>query len=79
MLGADDRLLVLTDGFTEALTRPVSSMASRASTPSSPAWQSGGGTPLQALIRQVREFEAGRPAFDDMAAILLSLGRTAAP
>jgi CheY-like chemotaxis protein len=33
---------------------------------------------LQALIRQVREFEASRSAFDDMAAVLLSLGRTAA-
>jgi CheY-like chemotaxis protein len=34
--------------------------------------------PVQALIRQVREFEAGRPAFDDMAAVPLSLGRAAA-
>ena len=28
---------------------------------------------LQQLVEQVREFEAGRPAFDDMAAILLSV------
>ena len=30
--------------------------------------------PLPSLIRDVRAFEAGLPAFDDMAAILLTLG-----
>jgi hypothetical protein len=28
---------------------------------------------LEALIREVRSFEAGQPASDDMAAVLLSL------
>lgn len=69
-----DRLLVVTDGFTEAndpdgalygderVATFVSSLE-----PSDPA-------PLQRLLVNVRQFEAGRPASDDTAAILLSLG-----
>jgi hypothetical protein len=36
------------------------------------------GTLLPALVREVHAFEAGRPAADDMAAVLLSLGKDAA-
>ena len=34
------------------------------------------GQSLRKLVEQVREFEAGRPAFDDMAAILLAMNAT---
>ena len=69
-----DRLLVVTDGFTEA-NDPDGALYSdeRVATfvtslePSDPA-------PLQRLLVNVRQFEAGRPASDDTAAILLSLG-----
>jgi len=69
-----DRLLVVTDGFTEA-NDPDGALYGdeRVATfvtslePSDPA-------PLQRLLVNVRQFEAGRPASDDTAAILLSLG-----
>lgn len=68
-----DRLLIVTDGFTEAHD-PGNSVYGEARVE---AFLSGLGTseaePLKRLAGQVRAFEAGRPAFDDMAAILLSL------
>ncbi len=73
MLNPGDRLLVLTDGFTEAHdladsvygeTRIEEFLADLAPSEA---------RPLKRLVGQVRVFEAGRPAFDDMAAILLSL------
>jgi phosphoserine phosphatase RsbU/P len=77
VLGTDDRLLIVTDGFTEAHDPagqlygdpPIEAFVA--------ALQGPADQPLQTLIRQVREFEGGRPAFDDMAAILLSLGKAA--
>jgi phosphoserine phosphatase RsbU/P len=73
MLNPGDRLLVLTDGFTEAHD-PANTIYGEAKieaffaelTPSEHE-------PLKRLAGQVRAFECGRPAFDDMAAILLSL------
>jgi sigma-B regulation protein RsbU (phosphoserine phosphatase) len=73
-LAADDRLVIVTDGFTEAqaadeslfgddrLLAFVSSM-----TPDEPA-------PLRRLVVDVRAFENGGPAADDMAAMLVSVG-----
>jgi phosphoserine phosphatase RsbU/P len=71
--GAGDVILVLTDGFTEAADpadelfgdERIASYMTQAD-PSDPDL-------LPALVRRVREFEAGRPPSDDMAALLLSL------
>jgi sigma-B regulation protein RsbU (phosphoserine phosphatase) len=71
--GAGDTVLVLTDGFTEAADPAgelfgddrVASYMTQAD-PSDPDL-------LPALVRQVRDFEAGRPPSDDMAALVLSL------
>jgi sigma-B regulation protein RsbU (phosphoserine phosphatase) len=68
-----DVLLVLTDGFTEAAD-PGGALFGEARIeqylaahdPRSPGL-------LEALVSEVRSFEAGQPAFDDMAAVLLSL------
>nr|WP_309486546.1 fused response regulator/phosphatase [Ancylobacter mangrovi] len=71
-LNEGDRLLVVTDGFTEAQSaagelfgedRVGAFFADGA-----------GGQVLTRLATQVRAFEAGLPAFDDMAAILLTFG-----
>ena len=78
-LGPGDRLLIVTDGFTEAHD-PADCMYGEArveeflgSLPGSEA------EPLKRLADAVRAFEAGRPAFDDMAAILLSIDPTSNP
>ncbi len=75
----NDRILIVTDGFTEAndpngilygedrIDEFMASLEDRAE------------APLQRLVGQVRTFEGGRPAFDDIAAILLSLGASATP
>jgi phosphoserine phosphatase RsbU/P len=71
--GAGDAILVLTDGFTEAADPAgelfgddrVASYMTQAD-PSDPDL-------LLALVRRVRDFEAGRPPSDDMAALVLSL------
>ena len=78
VLSPGDRLLIVTDGFTEAHDpgnavygegRVEGFLADLA--PSE-------GQPLKQLASQVRVFEAGRPAFDDMAALLLSFEPAAA-
>jgi phosphoserine phosphatase RsbU/P len=72
-LSAGDQLLIVTDGFTEAHD-PGNAIYGEARVE---AFLSGletsAGEPLKRLAGQVRAFEAGRPPFDDMAAILLSL------
>jgi sigma-B regulation protein RsbU (phosphoserine phosphatase) len=73
-LAAGDAVLVLTDGFTEAADPAgelfgddrIASYMTQAN-PSDPDL-------LPALVRRVREFEAGLPPSDDMAALLLTLG-----
>ena len=72
-LAPDDRLLIVTDGFTEA-NDPAGELFGEARIETFLA-QAGSGQPatLRRLVEKVREFEAGRPAFDDMAAILLSM------
>jgi phosphoserine phosphatase RsbU/P len=71
---AGDAILVLTDGFTEAADPAgelfgddrIASYMTQAN-PTDPDL-------LPALVRRVREFEAGQPPSDDMAALLLTLG-----
>ena len=73
-LAPGDHLLMITDGFTEAHdlqdalygdARVARFMAAVA--PGDPA-------ALARLAGEVRAFAAGRPAFDDMAALLLAYG-----
>jgi sigma-B regulation protein RsbU (phosphoserine phosphatase) len=72
-LASGDRFLVVTDGFTEA-HHPDGSLYGEARVseflagldPSEPE-------PLQRLVGLVRTFEGGLPAFDDVAALLLSV------
>ena len=72
-LAPGDRLLIVTDGFTEAHD-PGNSVYGEARVEAFlTALVASEPEPLKSLARQVRAFEAGRPAFDDMAAILLSL------
>jgi len=79
VLGADDQLLVVTDGFTEAHDASRALYGDARVEAFVAALRDRAGEPLQTLIGQVRAFEAGQPAFDDMAAILLSLGTAAGP
>jgi phosphoserine phosphatase RsbU/P len=73
-LGPDDRLLIVTDGFTEAHD-PGDSLYGEARIEAFLAGLAAADRqPLRRLADQVRAFESGRPPFDDMAAILLSLG-----
>ncbi len=78
VLSTGDRLLVLTDGFTEAHDANRQLFGEARIETFTAELQNGTVQPLRKLMQQVRDFEAGQPAFDDMAAILLSLG-TAAP
>ena len=72
MLAPGDRLLIVTDGFTEAHD-PDDSMYGEARVEEFLTSLAPSETePLKRLAALVRAFEAGRPAFDDMAAILLS-------
>ncbi|WP_371346599.1 PP2C family protein-serine/threonine phosphatase [Ancylobacter sp. IITR112] len=77
-LGAGERLMVVTDGLTEAHDhagalygeeRVGDFLAALGHEPS----------PLPHLAAAVRAFEAGLPAFDDMAALLLTLDPPGAP
>ena len=68
-----DRVLVVTDGFTEAHDPKGQCMARRKVEEFLLGLEQSEPEPLKRLAGQVRAFEAGRPAFDDMAAILLSL------
>jgi phosphoserine phosphatase RsbU/P len=73
-LSAGDRLLIVTDGFTEAHD-PGNAVYGEAKVEAFLTdLEASEGQPLKRLAGQVRAFEGGRPAFDDMAAILLSLG-----
>lgn len=73
-LSPGDRLLVVTDGFTEA-AQPDGTLFGEAPIA---AYLAGlpadEPEPLQRLVGQIRAYEAGLPASDDVSAILLSLG-----
>ncbi len=71
-LGPDDRLLIVTDGFTEAHD-PGDSLFGEARVEAFLAGLAAAERePLRRLADHVRAFESGRRPFDDMAAILLS-------
>jgi sigma-B regulation protein RsbU (phosphoserine phosphatase) len=79
VLAENDRVLIVTDGFTEA-NAPSGAMYGEERIDAFMATlENHAMQPLQRLVKDVRSFEAGRPASDDMAAILLSLGNAAEP
>jgi sigma-B regulation protein RsbU (phosphoserine phosphatase) len=71
-LGAGDRLLAVTDGITEAAA-PDGALYGEGPVE---AWLAATGleAPLGALIAEVRAHEAGAPASDDVAAVMLRIG-----
>jgi sigma-B regulation protein RsbU (phosphoserine phosphatase) len=69
-----DRLLVVTDGFTEAHDPKGALYGDGKVVEFVASLQPGEVAPLKKLSGAVRAFEAGRPASDDMAAILLTYG-----
>jgi sigma-B regulation protein RsbU (phosphoserine phosphatase) len=73
-LAPGDRLLILTDGFTEAHDPQAALYGDDRVAAFMAAVQPGEADPLTRLVGDVRAFEAGRPAFDDMAALLVTYG-----
>jgi sigma-B regulation protein RsbU (phosphoserine phosphatase) len=72
-----DAILILTDGFTEAAD-PTGQLFGDDRIAMLMQQAGAGDTGLlSTLVRQVRDFEGGLPPSDDMAAILLSLGKGA--
>lgn len=71
-LGAGDRLLAVTDGITEAAA-PDGAMYGEAPVA---GWLSAADfeAPLSGLLAEVRAHEAGAPASDDVAAVMLRIG-----
>jgi sigma-B regulation protein RsbU (phosphoserine phosphatase) len=76
-LAPNDRLLIVTDGFTEAHDPSGQLYGEERVATFMATLDDRAEMPLARLVSDVRSFEAGRPAFDDMAAILLSLGHPA--
>jgi PAS domain S-box-containing protein len=73
-LQAGDQLLVVTDGITEAAD-PMDAQFGEARVEAFlAALEPGEAQPLMRLVGAVRAFEAGRPAFDDVAAIFMQIG-----
>ncbi len=75
-LSPDDSLLIVTDGFTEANDPDGQLFGEERIEGFLAEADPRSGQSLRKLVDQVREFEAGRPAFDDMAAILLAMNAT---
>ena len=76
-LGAGERLLVVTDGLTEAHDH-AGDLYGEERVGAFLAALGNEAAPLPRLATAVRAFEAGLPAFDDMAALLLTLDAPAA-
>jgi len=72
---AGEAILVLTDGFTEAADPTGQLFGEDRITTFMQQADPGDRELLSTLVRQVRNFEGGQPPSDDMAAILLSLGK----
>ncbi|WAC26052.1 PP2C family protein-serine/threonine phosphatase [Ancylobacter sp. SL191] len=83
VLAEGDRLLIVTDGFTEAQNAGEAlygeERLSALFAELGDAEEPGEARVLARLVSDVRGFEAGLPAFDDMAAILLALGPDGVP
>jgi sigma-B regulation protein RsbU (phosphoserine phosphatase) len=74
IMAPGDRILVVTDGYTEA-EDPAGALFGAAPIEAfMAALAADDAAPLRTLTERVHSFEAGRPPSDDMAAILLSLG-----
>jgi sigma-B regulation protein RsbU (phosphoserine phosphatase) len=74
MLAPGDQVLIVTDGITEAHDPAGTLYGEQKVGEFVAGLRSPEAEPLQRLLKEVRAFEAGRPALDDAAAILLSLG-----
>lgn len=72
-LAAGERLLVVTDGLTEAHDHDGVLFSEERVGDFLAGLSDGEARPLHRLAAEVRAFEAGLPAFDDMAALLLTL------
>jgi sigma-B regulation protein RsbU (phosphoserine phosphatase) len=72
-LADDDRVLILTDGFTEA-GDAAGELYGEARIETFLAGSGAGDDPITRLFADVKAHEAGLPQADDMAAILLTLG-----
>jgi sigma-B regulation protein RsbU (phosphoserine phosphatase) len=72
-LAPGDRVLILTDGFTEAQNGDELLFGDRRIADFAGSISAAEQNPLQRLYRDVRAFEEERPASDDMAAVLLTL------
>jgi len=73
VMAPGDRLLVVTDGYTEA-EDPAGALLGEAPIEAfMAALQPHDATPLATLNEMVRTFASGRPPVDDMAAVLLSI------
>lgn len=73
-LAPDDRLLVVTDGFTEANDPAGILYGDRRLMTFAASLTPEESEPLKRLLNEVRVFEAGMPPSDDAAALLLSVG-----
>jgi phosphoserine phosphatase RsbU/P len=74
VMAPGDRILVVTDGYTEA-EDPAGALFGAAPIEAfMAALAADAAAPLRTLTERVHSFESGRPPSDDMAAILLSLG-----
>lgn len=72
-LSPGDRVLIVTDGFTEAQNAAQALYGDARVAEFAVGIATDETDPLQRLYRDVRAYEEGRPASDDMAAVLLTL------
>jgi sigma-B regulation protein RsbU (phosphoserine phosphatase) len=72
-LHAGDRLLIVTDGVTEAKDRNNGQFGEARIPEFLSAIVPGDARPLACLLSAVRAFEDGEPAFDDVAALFLEI------
>lgn len=72
-LAAGDRVMIVTDGFTEAHDLSGQLYGEPRIETFLASVEAGEAEPVRRLFGDVRAFEAGQPAADDMAAILLTL------
>jgi PAS domain S-box-containing protein len=77
-LRSGDQLLVVTDGITEAADAAEAQFGEARVEAFLSAGVTGEANPLTRLIDAVRAFEAGQPAFDDVAAIFMAIADAAA-
>jgi serine phosphatase RsbU (regulator of sigma subunit)/PAS domain-containing protein len=73
-LGRGDRLLAVTDGITEAVDPSDTQFGEARVEALLAEIGPGDGDVLARLTAEVRTFEAGRPPFDDIAALLVTIG-----